>query len=211
MKLTPFHWALIVTVLLVGTLLMLNPHKSEIADSQLPWNSSYNSDGDLIALGLTLDKSTLKDAIDLYGRDIEVRIFDLVDGQRTAEAYIDSAFIGTIHAAMVFKLDLTSEELANFYARGARTTVTSQGAREVQLNSEDTLALFDFAIKEISIIPRRNLPAEAVLKRFGEPAAIVAGAEESIKSWIYPEKGLDLMMIEGDKEILRYSKKVMLP
>lgn len=205
-RITPFYWAVIITTLLVGVMLLLNPHKENLAAKDLPWNSSFNTEGKLEALGLTLGDSTLKDAINLFGRDIEVRIFDFVDGEKVVEAYISSAYIGTIHAAMVFKLALTPEEVEEFYQRGARTTVTSQGAREVQLNSDDTLAMFDYKVREFSVIPRRNLSAEAVRKRFGEPFEIVVDAEESsIEHWFYPAKGLDLMLIAGDKEILRYS------
>lgn len=204
MNIRPVYWVIIFTVILLASLMLITPGNQEVDSSHLPWNSDYNDQGQLVALGLTLDQSTLKDVVELYGRDIEVKLFDMPDGERSAEAYLGSAYIGSIHAAMVLKLALTKQELDMYYQRGARTTVSKQGAREVQLNNLDTLELFDYPIKEVSIVPRRNLSPDAIRKRFGEPDRIETEQETEVERWFFDAKGLELILIENDKDILRY-------
>lgn len=200
----PLGWTVIFTLVLFVLAMVFAPSVDKVAEAQLPWNSSYNSQGELEALGLTLQKSTLKDALQLYGNDVEVKLFDL-NGERVIEAYYASAYIGTIHAALIVKLDLNEAELERYYDRGARTTVSQHGAREVKLNNTDTLELFDFPIRELNLVPRRNLTEEALAKRFGEPDSRTKDAEdEQVERLTYKAKGLEIVLIEGDKDILRY-------
>ena len=203
MKNRPIYWVLAASVGLFVLLMSLSPNHVEVNESHLPWNAAYQPNGELHALGLVLNKSTMKDVIDLYGRDIEVKLFEMPDGQKSAEGYLGSMYIGSIHASMVLKLKIDAEELDGYFARGARTTVSQQGAREVQLNSEDTLALFNYPIYEVTIVPRRNLSEIAIEKRFGQPDHI-RSSEEGIASWFYLDKGLELILIADDKDILRY-------
>lgn len=200
----PLYWVIALTTLLFFALLWLAPTShNNVNQDQLPWNASYDENGQLHALGLVLNQSTLKDVTELYGRDIEVKLFEMQDGSKSAEAYLGSAYIGTIHGALVIKLALTEAELAEFYDRGARTTISKQGARQIQLNNADTLALFNFPIDEVTLVPRRNLTTESIIKRFGE-ADEVQELEEGLQRWLYPQRGLELVLLEGSNDILRY-------
>lgn len=204
MKNRPLYWVILITaVLFVGLLWFAPSSQPNVKPEHLPWNASYDEQGRLHALGLTLHESNLHDVIDLYGRDIEVKLFEMPDGSRSAEAYLGSAYIGTIHGALVIKLVLTDAELGTFYERGARTTISKQGARQIQLNNADTLALFEFPIKEVTLVPRRNLTPMAIQKRFGEPNHIHK-LEDGLERWLYEDKGLELVLLEGSNDILRY-------
>ena len=204
MKNRPLYWVLGFTLVLFFGLLWLTPtNQTSFNQAQLPWNAHYDEQGQLHALGLILNQSTLKDVSELYGRDIEVKLFEMQDGSKSAEAYLGSAYIGTIHGALVIKLALTESELDSFYERGARTTISKQGARQIQLNNDDTLALFDYPINELTLVPRRNLTTESILKRFGE-AGEVEQLEGGLQRWLYPQMGLELVLLEGSNDILRY-------
>ncbi|MBE0494445.1 MAG: hypothetical protein IBX48_08895, partial [Thiomicrospira sp.] len=204
MKNRPLYWVVALTIVLFFALLWLAPtNHTDVNQAQLPWNASYDEQGQLHALGLVLNQSTLKDVTELYGRDIEVKLFEMQDGSKSAEAYLGSAYIGTIHGALVIKLALTEQELEQFYDRGARTTISKQGARQIQLNNADTLALFEFPINEVTLVPRRNLSSESIVKRFGE-AHEVQELENGLQRWLYPQMGLELVLLEGSNDILRY-------
>lgn len=204
MKNRPLYWVIALAIVLFFALLWFAPtDHSNVNQAQLPWNAAYDEQGQLHALGLVLNQSTLKDVTELYGRDIEVKLFEMQDGNKTAEAYLGSAYIGSIHGALVIKLALTEQELEQFYDRGARTTISKQGARQIQLNNADTLALFEFPINEVTLVPRRNLTTEAIIKRFGE-ADEVQELEDGLQRWLYPQMGLELILLEGSNDILRY-------
>ena len=203
MKMRPFYWVILIAVGLFIALMTLAPKEQSFNPAHLPWNAEFDQQNRLNALGITLNQSTLKDLIALYGRDIEVKLFEMPDGERSAEAYIHSAYIGSIHGSLVIKLAMSQQALDGYYDRGARTTISKQGAREVQLNNEDTLALFNYPTNEITLVPRRRLTEEAINKRFGEPDRINK-TDEGMTHLYYDAKGLELILIEKGNDILRY-------
>lgn len=200
----PIYWVLFGALFLFIALMLFSPQKSEFNPDHLPWNAQHDAQGQLHALGLTLNVSTLKDAMTLYGRDIEIKLFEMQDGTKSAEAYFGSMYIGSIHGALVLKIKLTEQELNDLFLRGARTTISKQGTREVQLNNEDTLALFNHPLYEVTLVPRRNLTANAIEKRFGVPDQVVEDTENQMATWFFLDKGLELILIEGGNDILRY-------
>ncbi|MDY0136867.1 MAG: hypothetical protein RBS36_06830 [Thiomicrospira sp.] len=200
----PIYWVVFGALFLFIALMWLSPQKQDFNPEHLPWNAHYDTQGELHALGLTLDRSTLKDAMNLYGRDIEIKLFEMQDGQKSAEAYFGSMYIGSIHGALVLKLALSEAELDAYFQRGARTTITQQGTREVQLNNEDTLALFNHAIYEATLVPRRNLTPTAIEKRFGQADAIEQDEANQLSRWWFRDKGLELILLDGGNDILRY-------
>lgn len=200
----PIYWVLIGALFLFIAFMWLSPQKQEFNPDHLPWNAHYDAQGDLHALGLTLQRSTLKDAMNLYGRDIEIKLFEMQDGQKSAEAYFGSMYIGSIHGALVLKLTLSDSELEAYFQRGARTTITQQGTREVQLNNEDTLSLFNHPIYEATLVPRRNLTPTAIEKRFGPADSIEQDEANQLSRWWFHSKGLELILVEGGNDILRY-------
>lgn len=205
MKMRPLYWVILIAIGLFIGLMTIAPKQETLNQSHLPWNAGFDEQQRLNALGITLNHSTLKDLIALYGRDIEVKLFEMPGAERTAEAYIHSAYIGSIHGSLVIKLAMSDDELDRYYDRGARTTISKQGAREVQLNNEDTLALFNYPINEITLVPRRRLTEQAIEKRFGQ-ADRVDQSEEGMKSLYFNDKGLELILIEKGNDILRYSQ-----
>lgn len=202
-SLRPVSWVIIISLVMFVILLNIVPQGRDYDRAILPWNATINEQGQVLALGLTLNKSTLREVSQLFGRDIEVKLFELPSGERSAEAYLHSAYVGTIHTALVAKLNLTPQQLDEYFARGARITVSKQGAREVLLNSQDTLDLFNYPIGEITMVPRRRLTAEAIEKRFGAPASIRTDGD-GIAYWYFPDKGLELLLLEGSNDILRF-------
>lgn len=200
----PLYWVILIAVALFIGLMALAPKEENFNQAHLPWNASYDDQGRLHALGIVLNESNLKELTALYGRDIEVKLFQMPDGERSAEAYIHSAYIGSIHGSLVIKLSMTDEQLNRYYDRGARTTITKQGAREVQLNNEDTLELFTYPIGEITLVPRRRLTDTAIEKRFGQ-ASRTLDNKDSTRSLFFDDKGLELVVIEKGNDILRYS------
>ncbi|WFE69671.1 hypothetical protein P8S54_05045 [Thiomicrospira sp. R3] len=205
MKMRPLYWVILIAVALFIGLMTLAPKEETFNQAHLPWNASYDDQGRLHALGIVLNESNLKELTELYGRDIEIKLFQMSDGERSAEAYIHSAYIGSIHGSLVIKLSMTDDQLNRYYDRGARTTISKQGAREVQLNNEDTLELFNYPIGELTLVPRRRLTEVAIERRFGQPSRVVEN-EDLTKSLFFDDKGLELILIEKGNDILRYTQ-----
>lgn len=205
----PTFWAVLAfSVVLFAFFYLFEPERSEIPQQQLPWNSQYDAENRLHALGLVVDQSSAQDAIALYEEEFEFRIFSEKDeSNKIAEVQIPKIHIGTIRGALFLKLNATQERLTEMYSQGVETTVTKNGQREVTPFNDDIEQLKLLTFSEMTFIPRKNLNERALKMRFGEPDRIEDTKDSYIKRWVYSQKGLDILFNSEGPEAFVYKPK----
>lgn len=207
-KLSPFWLILVGSLVVLAVLIMFQPEREAIDPTHLPWNSHYDQDGKLNVLGLTINESSLNDAMKLYGKDVEIKIFSEKDeSNKSIEAYFPVIYIGSVKAAIALKIDLTQEELDQAYSAGKTTTVTPTGGREVELYSSDVAKFMNHKLSSITLLPRKHLTERSILIRFGEPDKKEIQSD-NLPHWFFYSKGLELIIDDEGPEALQYSHKV---
>jgi hypothetical protein len=169
-----------------------------------PWQIETMDDGATRVFGLTLGHTTLSETERAFGEPAEVSLFVPQKGQRVVEAYFDSVDISGLRARVVIVMDIPREDIEAMYNRGARVANMGGGQRKVTLSDEDMARLQQMPIGSLTYIPRINLDAELISRRFGEPAERIAEPEGRVEHWLYPEKGLDIALDAEGKEVLQY-------
>lgn len=204
-RISPFVWVLMLGLAIFFIFYAIEPDRQEIPADQLPWNSTFDSQGHLHALGLVLGKDSAEKAMNLYENDYEVLIFsDKQEQKKTAEVQFPQARIATIRGALFLKLDVAPEALSAMYERGVETTLTSSGERQVTPSPEDLARLQNATFHKMTFIPRKNLNHRAIEMRFGAPESITPGEEAWVKTWHYPTKGLTVLVNEEGPEAFIY-------
>lgn len=206
-KSLPVFWiVLLSSIIVLSVLIMIPPERDPVDAQQLPWNAQFNQQGQLNALGLTIDKSTLADAMALYGKDVEVKLFSNKDEtDKSLEAYFPVIYIGSIKAALALGIHASQEELNQAYTNGKKTTVTKTGQREVELYNRDIQTFMQHAIASVTLVPRKHLTERAILTRFGEPAKKEVQSD-GLPHWFYPELGLEMIIDQEGPEALQYTQ-----
>ena len=205
-RLPVFVQALLATLLLVlgGWLLFPDaphPYKKE----QLPWNSFRDEQGHVHALGLTIGKSTLADAMALYGRDVEVKLF--ADAQlrpTSVEAYFPTIYIGSIKAPLILRLAVGPERKQALLKEAPGVRATPTGDKEALLSDFQARSLLHVPIEAITLVGR-DLPEEALLKRFGPPPYRRKSPADKTERWIYPDKGLEIIVDPEGREVFEWA------
>ncbi len=205
-RLPVFVQALIALVLLVlgGWLLIPDaphPYKKE----QLPWNSFRDEQRHVHALGLTIGKSTLADAMALYGNDVEVKLF--TDPQlhpTSVEAYFPTIYIGAIKSPLILRLTVSPERKQALLKEAPGVRATPTGDKEVLLSEFQARTLLNAPIEVITLVGR-DLPEQALLKRFGPPAWKRQSASDETIRWVYPTRGLEIIVNPKGKEIFQWA------
>lgn len=193
------------SVALLVLFVLFQPEREEIDPKALPWNAQFNQDGKLETLGITLNETLLREAMLVYGKDVEIRLFTDRDGSnKTAEAYFPTMYIGSIKAAAAVTLNIPDDRLETVYNRGAKISPTTSGGKEIKLSSDDNLAFLDLSISSITLLPRKNLTERSIDLRFG-PAARSEVQEDGLERRFYPELGLELIIDPDGPEALQYS------
>jgi len=191
--------------ILLALFIMVQPERESLDESSLPWNAYFDEQGKLHALGITLKQTSLREAMDIYGKDVEIRMFtDKDGGNKKAEAYFPTMYIGSIKAAVAVNLMVSEEELNKVYSRGAKISPITSGGREVKLSSDDNLNFLDKTIESITLIPRKNLDERAISMRFGTPDK-TALDNDGLQRLFFNKIGLEMIVDPDGPEALQYN------
>jgi hypothetical protein len=207
-KSLPMFWLVLIGSIL-GLLLILffQPDREAIDNRHLPWNAQFDKSGKLHALGLTIHESTLADAMTLYGKDVEVKIFsDKDESNKSLEAYFPVIYIGSIKAALAVKLEVTQQELNAAYGMGKTITTNTSGIREIELYSSEVEKLLSKRITSLTLVPRNHLTERAISMRFGEPNRKEIQSD-TLPHWFFDKRGLEMIIDQEGPEALQYTTR----
>ncbi len=170
----------------------------------LPWQIEVTGDGYSKVFGITLGQSTLGEAEQQFQEPSEISLFATDDGERVVEAYFNTVTLNGFKAKMVATLGFNDEQLQELYDQGERIATLAMGKRKITLSDTNLERARNTPVVALTYLPRINLDDATVIKRFGEPARKVAEADGKVVHWLYPDKGLDVVMYAEAKEVLQY-------
>lgn len=180
--------------LIAGGILLMPPEEHPYKPEELPWNSQVDADGHVHALGLTIGQSTLADAMARYGNDVEVKLFtDAKLTPTSVEAYFPAIYIGAIKSPMILRLKVDYQRMQALMNEAPGVRATPTGNKEVLLSDFQARSLLNTPIEAITLVVKKHLPEEALIKRFGEPVEKVTAPDKTIR-WRYPQKGLEVII-----------------
>jgi hypothetical protein len=183
---------------------MLVPGRQDHRPEMLPWAITVHEDGTSTAFGLHLGHSTLGDAEQLFQTEVELILFQSPQGRRAAEGYFDGVTLSGLAAKLVVEAALSEAELQGMFERGVRIATMGDGSRKVTLHPDDSARLRATPIASLTYLPRTHLDEALVEKRFGVPERKLNEPGGEVVHWLYPERGLDVAISAGGKEVLQY-------
>lgn len=169
----------------------------------LPWQIETLADGGSRVFGLELGRSTLDDARARFGDGMKIGIVAARDEAGALEAYYDSVMAGVILGRMILVADLDPETLSALRERSIDRSHMNDTTFRYVLAHDDLPAALRAPIAAVTFIPAADLDAGTVQKRFGVPQERVRVSGQ-VEHFLYPERGLDLLLDPEGKEVLQY-------
>jgi hypothetical protein len=193
--------ALLIVILVTAGLMFFKGEEqgSDEPVTGLPWQIDILPDGDTQVFGITPGRTPFGEAIGLLGNDLKLAIIAAPHETGALEAYYSHHSAGPITGKLILVLDITPDALSAMRKRGYQ----DGGTRRYHLHPDDLPAAYRAPVRVISFMPSLNLDEDIVLARFGTPAEIIQ-AHEQQTHWLYPDKGLDLILNADGKEVLQY-------
>ena len=165
----------------------------------LPWQIDKLPGGDTRVFGITLGRTTLGEAIELLGDDLDLAIIAAPHEAGALEAYYSRYSAGPITGKLILMLEIAPDALLTLRKRAFK----DGGTRKYHLHPDDLPFAYRTPVKVITFLPSFNLDEEIVQARFGTPAEIIQVHSQQ-KHLLYPDKGLDLILNADSKEVLQY-------
>lgn len=200
-----------VLVLLVAMLLaqMLFPSRSDPTPAVthgMPWQIELPGAGQSRVFGLTLGggaASTLADALRLSSEAPKLALLAPPDAPLALEAYFDTVSFGPLSGKLVLSIAATASELEAMRDKAAKIDHLETGIRQFTLNDLDRQRAERLPLAAIVFIPAARLDEAIILQRFGAPAERIRQGE-TLEHFLYPAKGLDVVLDSKGKEVLQY-------
>jgi len=189
---------------LIFTAFYLVTRDITLPDNQaMPWQSYVNDQGETVVFDLTIGKSTLADAMRLFGTEVEASLFEEDNNKRDLEVFFSSTKVGGISAKVILNLDLNNQQFAFLNNNIKKTEVLSIDAKKISFNQAGESSMFALTIIALTFIPRADLSADTLIGLFKKPARVDL-VEPGIEYWYYPSKGLRIIVDTENKEILEF-------
>ena len=170
----------------------------------LPWQLDVLPDGSTRVFGLHLGASRLSDVLRILGEDdMELAIIAATDEVGSLEMYYGHYRAGVITGKLVVRASASEKNIKAWRKNAPKFDYTANGqAKKYRLSADDLNRALDEVVTGLTFIPSINLDEEVIRTRFGEPDQRTE--LEGVVHFLYPEKGLDIVIIEKGKEIIQY-------
>lgn len=201
-----FILAMALLVLLVGIPMVIGPDRPADPDRAvegLPWQVEVLPGGYSRVFGLTLGTSSLADLVGRFGDEGELAIVTAPGETGNLEIYYKDVTLGAITGRLIATADLGADDLAAMRERAEKIEYMQSSTKKALLNEQDLPRAMMAGLRAIAFIPAANLDEALVLQRFGQPAERIRGSEHT-EHFLYPDKGLDLILDAKGKEVLQY-------
>ena len=189
---------------LIFTAFYLVTRDVTLPDNQaMPWQSYVNDQGETVVFDLTMGKSTLTDAMRLFGTEVEASLFEEDNNKKDLEVFFSSTKVGGISAKVILNLDLNNQQFAYLNNNIKETEALSIDTKKISFNQAGESSMFALTINSLTFIPRADLSADTLIGLFKKPARVDL-VESGIEYWYYPSKGLRIIVDTENKEILEF-------
>lgn len=198
--------ALLIAVLAAPLLLPPKQEASPPITHGMPWQIELPTTGASRVFGLTLGgarPSTLADAQRAFPEVLKLALLAPQDQPLTLEAYFESVSIGPLSGKLVIGIAASQAELEAMRERAAKTDHLETGIRKFILGDADRQRAENMPLATLVFIPAASLDEAVILQRFGTPAERIPQGE-TLEHFLYPEKGLDVVLDGNGKEVLQY-------
>jgi len=192
---------ILLLVIITATLIILPflSQERKLPDSGYPWQIELHEDGLSTVFGLTLGRTTMTEARNIIGEGVKLALLSTDQGDAGIEMYYGNYTAGRLSGKLIIVADLTNDTLAGIRQRATR----SGGANSFRIYVDDLPVVMRAPIKTITFIPIVDLDKELVISRFGQPEEIIVG-KDKLSHFLYPAKGLDIILDSEGKEVLQY-------
>lgn len=181
----------------------LNFDPKAVPTSGLPWQIETLPGGESRVFDLTLGKSTLTDARTRFGREMELAIVATPTEAGNVEGYYETLTLGFVGGKMIVTADLPQDIIEGMRERAPKTEYMQSTTRKATLAEADRARALAAPIRAIAFIPSAQLDEAVILERFGQPAERIR-VGENLEHFLYPTKGLDVVLDSKGRELFQY-------
>lgn len=193
---------LLATVLLAGLGACQESSQQNRAD-RYPWQITPMADGSSRIFGIHLGVTSSAEARQKLGKTPSLALFENPDGALSLELFYKEFTRAGLSGKLILTVGDDAGRLQALKQQASKLERLASGVTQYRLDAQAQTEIEGMPVVAMTYVPYANLEEGVILARFGEPAEKIRSHEQA-QHWLYPDKGLDLIVNEAGKEILQY-------
>lgn len=168
-----------------------------------PWQITLMPDGSSRIFGIHLGVTTVREAKQQLGDAPATALFENPDGKLSLELFYKEFDRAGLSGKVVLSVHAEQAVLQEFKQHSFKRDHLESGVLQYRLDATALNRMETWPVTAMTYIPYADLAENIILSRFGKPAQKIRSHPEA-QHWLYPDKGLDLIVNDNGKEILQY-------
>lgn len=169
-----------------------------------PWEIERLADGGTRVMGLQPGRSTMGEALALFGPKVEAGLFQSADGDLALESYYSSVDLKGITGKLILNLAVAGPRLEEMRRGSQEVERLRTGTLRYRLSAALSDELLGATVTAVTFVPATDLEEAVIIARFGEPAERRVDAAGVIHL-LYPGDGLEVLVREDGRELFQYT------
>jgi len=201
-------------ILMIGTAMMIaviGQHEPTTQLDTMPWEVDRLENGSLRAFGITLGKTSIQEANQIFASFGKTQLQVTTDNDEYQTYQLIASYDGLIIGGLIAQIQLTYQieqnELQSVYHSVDNSQVSQKDNQEIQLYSVSNKIEMDYLstpISAITYIPSIDYGLETIQQNFG-PATEEMKLSEEEKVLNYPEMGLKIYVHKNKPDQFVYA------
>ncbi|MCW8935307.1 MAG: hypothetical protein OQK98_11340 [Gammaproteobacteria bacterium] len=208
-------------ILMVGTAMMIaviGQHEPTSQLDTMPWEVDQLDNGSLRVFDLTLAKTSIQDANQIFARFAETKLQVTTDssGNQTYQliAIYDELIIGSLIAQIKLNYQIETEELRKIYLSLNKDSSDKESSEGLinnitlyPVSKEIEIEHLNKPVSSITYIPSVDYGEDTIRQNFG-PAAEEKQLNDDLQLWFYPEMGLKIYISQSKPDEFVYAPQI---
>ena len=171
--------------------------------TNLPWIIKTDDKGGSSIFGLEIGKATARQAQVLFNNEAEFAIFLDNNGHQSLEAFFNYAQIAGLQARVTLILETNPAELESLASQAIEKKGQQSNSYKLVLPTDLNENLLGHHFSSLTYQPKIKIEQDVLQARFGNPEEVKM-VNEQIQQWLYPKKGLSILLAEDEKPVFQY-------
>lgn len=190
---------------------VIGQHTPKVQLDYMPWEIDILQSGTSRAFGITLGKTTIQEANQIFANFAETRLLSQKSDTGVLKhrliARYNELTIGGLIAELQLDYKVAQNTLAEIYQslNEASTTANTLASNQYHaIDKETEMNFLNTVVERITYIPSVDFGEEVIRQRFGQ-AAKETVIDENTQRWSYPQLGLDIILQRNKPDEFIYS------
>ncbi len=181
---------------------LVAPSDSERESARKSWDVTVDENGQLSVLGVTIDKTSLKEAEKILNSQSEQALF-ISPKDSNKEPAIEAFFPKMPDGSkLILNLAASDEVMEKIINSASNPIAFPSGNVKFEISEEHLPIVQSLKVKSLTAIPRIKITPEMLTNQFGIPVQQIANGD--IMHNLYPKIGLDAILDKSGEVMLQF-------